>query len=56
MKLNPKKSLLEPLVTCSEYLNDEQIEQVREALGNEWDKDRIIQYISHHRHNKNNKT
>ncbi|RGB21950.1 hypothetical protein C1646_776936 [Rhizophagus diaphanus] len=50
-----EKSLLEPLVTCSEYLNDEQIEQVREMLGNEWDKDRIYQYIFHHRHNKNNK-
>jgi hypothetical protein len=51
-----EKSLLEPLVTCSEYPNDEQIEQVREALGNEWDKDRIIQYISRHRRNKNSKT
>ncbi|EXX66270.1 hypothetical protein RirG_125420 [Rhizophagus irregularis DAOM 197198w] len=55
-KTKPKeKSLLEPLVTCSEYPNDEQIEQVRELLGNEWDKDRIYQYISHHRRNKNNK-
>ncbi|PKY62956.1 hypothetical protein RhiirA4_490474 [Rhizophagus irregularis] len=44
-----EKSLLEPLVTCSEYPNDEQIEQVRELLGNEWDKDRIYQYISRHR-------
>ncbi|CAB4431568.1 unnamed protein product [Rhizophagus irregularis] len=50
-----EKSLLEPLVTCSEYPNDEQIEQVRELLGNEWDKDRIYQYISRHRRNKNNK-
>ncbi|RGB26239.1 hypothetical protein C1646_770684 [Rhizophagus diaphanus] len=45
-----EKSLLEPLVTCSEYhLNDEQIEQVKEVLGNEWDKNQIYQYISCHR-------
>jgi hypothetical protein len=50
-----EKSLLEPLVTYSEYLNDEQIEQVREVLENEWDKNQIYQYISHHRRNKNNK-
>lgn len=33
-----EKKLLEPLVTCSEYPTSDQINQVIEALGNEWDK------------------
>ncbi len=49
-----EKRLLEPLVTCSEYPTNEQLNQVEEALGNEWDKNRICQYISRYRRNKNN--
>ncbi|CAG8685931.1 5122_t:CDS:1, partial [Funneliformis caledonium] len=49
-----EKELLEPLVTCSEYPTSDQINQVGEALGNEWDKNRINQYISCYRCNKNN--
>ena len=40
-------------MTCSEYPTGDQINQVREALDDEWDKDRISQYISRHRRNKN---
>lgn len=47
-----EKKLLEPLVTCSEYPTSDQINQVIEALGNEWDKNRIYQYISRHRRKK----
>ena len=50
-----EKKILEPLVTCSEHPTSDQINQVKEKLGDEWDKDRINQYISRHKRNKNNK-
>jgi hypothetical protein len=50
-----EKALLEPLIMCSEYPTNDQINQIKEALGDEWDKNRICQYISRHRRNKNNK-
>ncbi|CAG8603454.1 8927_t:CDS:2, partial [Funneliformis caledonium] len=43
-----EKEILELLVTCSEYSTSDQINQVREALGNEWNKNQINQYISCH--------
>ncbi|CAI2198948.1 12270_t:CDS:1, partial [Funneliformis geosporum] len=46
-KLKEKK-LLEPFVTCLEYLTSDQIDQVKEVLGNKWDKNQINQYISHY--------
>ncbi|CAG8578887.1 67_t:CDS:2 [Funneliformis caledonium] len=49
-----EKELLELLVTYSEYPTSDQINQVGETLGNEWDKNQINQYISRHRRNKNN--
>ncbi|CAI2193941.1 1122_t:CDS:1, partial [Funneliformis geosporum] len=30
-----EKRLLEPLITCSEYLTSKQLDQVKEALGDE---------------------
>ncbi|RHZ83700.1 hypothetical protein Glove_88g138 [Diversispora epigaea] len=42
-----EKQFLEPLIKC---LTNE----IQEILGNEWDKNRISQYISRHRQNKNN--
>jgi hypothetical protein len=47
-----EKKLLEPLITCPEYPTSNQLDQVKEALGDEWDKNRIYQYISRHRNNK----
>ncbi|CAG8578649.1 15099_t:CDS:2, partial [Funneliformis caledonium] len=49
-----EKEFLELLVTCFEYSTSDQINQIGEALGNEWDKNQINQYISRHKHNKNN--
>ncbi|CAG8445949.1 2852_t:CDS:2 [Funneliformis caledonium] len=36
-----EKKLLEPLLTCSEYPTSNQLDQVKETLGDEWDKNRI---------------
>ncbi|CAG8786812.1 12201_t:CDS:2, partial [Dentiscutata erythropus] len=44
-----EKRILEPLINCLVYPTIDQINQVKEILGNEWDKNRISQYISRHR-------
>ncbi|RHZ48694.1 hypothetical protein Glove_543g58 [Diversispora epigaea] len=52
-EIKPKeKRILKPLINCSVYPTIDQINQIKEILGNKWDKNRISQYISCHKKNK----
>ncbi|RHZ48801.1 hypothetical protein Glove_541g10 [Diversispora epigaea] len=45
-----EKRILETLINNTLNPTNDQINQVKELLGSEWDKNRIMQYVSRHKH------